>query len=126
MLDHLHEYFGEMLPIFCNVDLSREHLSEYMRTHVEEIGELKRRHHCLVGTIAAKKNLLMLELLSWYMLHGVIVTHVYQVLEFAVWSRFSPFADSVTEARRRGDVSLTAAGQHGNARRQLILRQNDP
>lgn len=38
---HLHEYFGKMLPIFRNVDVGHEHLSDHMRAHVKETGALK-------------------------------------------------------------------------------------
>jgi hypothetical protein len=39
--DHLESKFSEMAPIFKNFELTRDHLSEHMRTFAEENDHLK-------------------------------------------------------------------------------------
>lgn len=101
---HLRDYFSEMSPIFRNVELSREDLSEHMLEHALSTGQLSTPRRCLVGTMGAKKILLLSELLQWYMVHGIVVTRVYKVVRYNVATPFKSFADSVTEARRKGDI----------------------
>ena len=43
-------------------------------------------------------------LLKWYLDHSLIVTQVYQVIEFSPMSCFKQFHDKVSDARRAGDV----------------------
>ena len=101
--DHLTEYFSEMSPIFVNVMLNRDHLSPHMLQHVQSTDEFSSPRRCLVGAMAAKKILLS-ELLRWYLKHGLVVTKIYQVIQYNAQPTFAAFAQSVTEARRRGDV----------------------
>ena len=101
---HLREKFSEMSPIFKNVSLSRSDLSPHMRTFAEDNGFLKRPQRCLVGSMHAQKQLFLTTLLNWYIEHGLVVTHIHQVVQFHPLSIFESFGESVTEARRKGDV----------------------
>ena len=51
----------------------------------------------------AKKLLLATPLLKWYLSHGMVVSDVYQVVEFTPKSCFKTFEEEVTLARRLGD-----------------------
>ena len=93
-----------MPPIFKNVNLSRDHLSEHMKTFAEEEGYLKRPQRYLIGSMFGKKILLLTELLRWYLGQGLVVDKVYQVIEFERAPIMKPFGESVTEARRAGDT----------------------
>ena len=56
-----------------------------------------------MGGLRAKKLLLFSPLLKWYIEHGLIVSPVYEVIEFSKQSCFSGFVDFVANARREGD-----------------------
>ena len=102
--DHLLEKFSEMPPIFKNVNLTRDHLSEHMRAFAEEEGYLKRPQRYLIGSMFGKQILLLTELLKWYLQQGLVVDKVYKVIEFERAPILKSFGDSVTEARRGGDT----------------------
>ena len=102
--EHRRHYFSEMCPIFKNVELSREDLSEHMKQFAEEENYLKRPQRYLVGSLKGDKILLLTELLRWYMEKGLVVTKVYRVVEYERKALFRRFGASVTEARRAGDI----------------------
>ena len=102
--DNLLAKFAEMPPIFKNVELSREHLSEHMREFAEDNDHLARPQRCLIGSMKGEKILLLSELLRWYMEHGLVVTKVYQVIEYETRPIFKDFSKSVSDTRRLGDV----------------------
>ena len=96
-----------MSPIFINVALNRDHLSPHMLQHVQNTGEFSTPRRCLVGAMSATKILLLSELLRWYLEHGLVVTKIYQVIQYNAQPTFASFAQSVTEARRQGDSDLS-------------------
>ena len=102
--EHLVEKFSEMSPIFKNVELSREDLSPHMREFAETNGFMSRPTRCLIGSMKARQQLFLTPLLRWYIQHGLIVGRVYQFIQYQPLPVFRPFADSVTSARRAGDV----------------------
>ena len=101
---HLHKTFSEMSPIFKNVSLSRSDLSPHMLVFAEDNGFLKKPQRCLVGSMFARKKLFLTSLLKWYIEHGLVVTRIYQIIQFHPLPIFKVFGESVTEARRNGDV----------------------
>ena len=58
----------------------------------------------LVGSYRGDKILLTTPLLRWYIAHGLVVDHVYQVVEYERKPCFRNFGESVSTARRNGDV----------------------
>ena len=50
-----------------------------------------------------EKILLATPLLQWYLAHGLVVEHVYQIIEFQPNPCFRRFGESVSTARREGD-----------------------
>jgi len=58
----------------------------------------------LIGSNHGTKILLATPLLKWYLEHGLVVTKVYQVIEYTPEACFKPFGDAVSNARRAGDV----------------------
>ena len=105
--DSLIGKFTEMPPIFKNVDLSREHLTDHMRNFAEENDHLARPQRSLIGSMRGDKILLFTDLLQWYLEHGLEVTRIYQIIEYEGREIFRQFGDSVTEARRAGDVDAS-------------------
>ena len=74
-----------------------------MQDHVNKYDLSQKDRRLLVGGIKAKKILLATPLLKWYIEHGLVVTDVYQVIEFTPKACFKPFEKQVTTARRIGD-----------------------
>jgi hypothetical protein len=105
--DHLLDKFAEMPPIFKNIELSREHLSDHMREFAEENDHLPRPQRCLIGSMKGEKILLLSDLLRWYMKHGLVVTKVYQIVEYETRPIFKDFSKSVSDTRRLGDVDAS-------------------
>ena len=92
--DNLREHFAEMQPIFKNTTVNRD----------EEHNILTKPRRMLVGSYRGDKILLTTPLLRWYIAHGLVVDHVYQVVEFERKPCFRNFGESVSTARRNGDV----------------------
>jgi G:T-mismatch repair DNA endonuclease (very short patch repair protein) len=102
--EELKDKFSEMSPIFKNVDVSREHLSSHMREFAEAEGFLARPQRMLVGSLRGDKILLLSELARWYLEHGLVITKIYQLIDYMPRKAFAPFVDSVSAARRLGDA----------------------
>ena len=60
-----------------------------------------------VGGLRAKTLVLFSPLLKWYIEHGLLVTRIYEVIEYGRQQCFSKFVDFVTKARREGDIDKT-------------------
>jgi G:T-mismatch repair DNA endonuclease (very short patch repair protein) len=99
----LKERFSEMGPIFKNVNVSREHLSEHMRAYAEISGDLARPQRMLIGSLFGEKVLLLSTLARWYLDHGMVITKIYQLVDYTPRCAFERFGESVSNARRLGD-----------------------
>ena len=99
------EYFSEMSPLFCTVNIPFDIIGEHMQEHVRKHNLSQEPRRLLVGGTKARRILLASPLLKWYLEHGLVVSHVYQVLEFSPNQCFKSFQEQVTEARRRGDCN---------------------
>ena len=101
--ENLYEKFSEMSPIFKNTSLNRNHLSESMKEFAEKEGMLPQEQRTLVGSMFGQKILLLTTLAKWYLNHGLIITKIYQVIEYTPRRVFQSFGESVSNARRAGD-----------------------
>ena len=99
----LRSYFSEMQPIFKNANVSRDDIGPYMRQYAEENDIMSTPRRMLVGSYRGEKILLATPLLRWYLAHGLIVDHVYQIIEYEPKPCFRHFGESVSTARRNGD-----------------------
>ena len=97
-------YFSEMQPIFKKANVSRDDIGPYMRQYAEEHNILTKPRRMLVGSYRGDRILLTTPLLRWYIAHGLVVDHVYQVIEYEAKPCFRRFGDSVSAARRAGDA----------------------
>ena len=52
----------------------------------------------------AHKMCIATPLLKWYLQHGLVVSHIYQVIEYSPMACFRQFMDEVSDARRAGDA----------------------
>ena len=98
-----YDFFKEMAPLFCNVNVPFSKIGEHMQNYVRTAGLSENARRLLVGGMAAKKILLASPLLKWYLQYGLIVTHVYECIEFVPHKCFAKFENTVTTARRLGD-----------------------
>ena len=102
--DNLREYFAEMQPVFKNTTVTRDDIGPYMRQYAEEHNILTKPRRMLVGSFHGIKLLLATPLLRWYLAHGLVVDRVYQVVSYEPNPCFQRFGESVSTARRNGDV----------------------
>ncbi|MES9902396.1 MAG: hypothetical protein ABW168_06890, partial [Sedimenticola sp.] len=76
------EYFGEMSPIFANVDVPMSVVGPHMQQHIKELGLSDKPRRLLVGGMRAQQILVATPLLRWYLEHSMIVSKIYQVIEY--------------------------------------------
>ena len=100
----LRAHFAEMQPIFKNVTITRDDIGPFMRQYAEEHDIMSTPRRMLVGSYHGEKILLATPLLRWYLAHGLIVDHVYQIIEYEPKPCFRDFGESVSTARRAGDA----------------------
>ena len=101
--DSLKEKFSEFCPIFKNTEVSREDISPLMRDFAEKTKCLPQPRKMLIGSYFAKKIFLITPLVKWYLEQGLVVTKVYEFVEYVPKQCFRGFGESVSEARRAGD-----------------------
>ena len=101
--EHLQDHFAEMQPVFKNVTVTRDDIGPFMRQYAEEHDIMSAPRRMLVGSFHGDKILLATPLLRWYLAHGRIVDHVYQIIEYEPKPCFRHFGESVSTARRNGD-----------------------
>ena len=100
----LRAHFAEMQPIFKNATVTRDDIGPFMRQYAEEHDIMSTPRRILVGSYRGEKILLTTPLLQWYLAHGLVVDRVYQIVEYSPKPCFQHFGESVSTARRDGDV----------------------
>ena len=78
----LQDHFAEMQPIFKNTMVTRNDIGPFMRDYAEEHDIMTTPRRMLVGSYRGDKILLSTPLLQWNPMHGLIVDHVYQLIEY--------------------------------------------
>jgi hypothetical protein len=73
-----YEYFEEMSPLFCTTGL----ISEHMQDHIQRFELSKKPRRLLVGGMPGRQMLIATPLLKWYLEHCMVVTKIYQFVEF--------------------------------------------
>lgn len=101
--DNLLDHFGEMSPIFCNAEIPFEAVGEYTQNNARKLQVSENPRRLLVGGVRARTILLATPLLKVYMEHGLVISRVYQVVEFTPNPCFADFTEEVGDARRRAD-----------------------
>ena len=104
-----YQYFQEMSPLFCSTEIPFEAIGQHMQTHIRQYNLSAKPRRLLVGGMKAQQILLATPLLQWYLNHGMIVTKVYQVVEFQKQRCLRDFVKEVSDARRQGDVDPDTA-----------------
>ena len=104
-----YDYFKEMSPLFCSTDIPFDAIGEHMQAHIWEYHLSDKPRRLLVGGMKARQILLATPLLQWYLKHGLVVTKIYQIIEFQKQRCFRNFVQDVSDARRQGDVDPDTA-----------------
>ena len=107
--DHLRDHFSEMSPIFKNIDVKMEHISEHMQEFAKSSGHLKQPQRMLIGSLKGEKILLLTPLAKWYVEHGLEITKIHQIVQYKPVKCFERFGTTVSDARREGDVDPSKA-----------------
>ena len=102
--DCLKDKFSEMSLIFKNTLVGREQLGNEMRKLAENTGYLKRAARMLIGSLRGDRVLLFSGLAKWYLQHGLVITEIYELIEYHPRALFKEFGESVSQARREGDA----------------------
>ena len=105
----LKDHFAEMTPIFKNTDISLDDIGPTMKEYAETHKIMNTPRRCLIGSYRGEKILLTTPLLRWYLEHGLVVTKIYEVIEYEKNTCFKSFGDTVSEARRLGDIDIAKA-----------------
>ena len=80
-----------------------------MQEVVKEQNLSQKPRHLLVSGMSAKKILLSSPYLRWLLNNGLVVTKLYQVIEYTPQHCFKKFVQEVSDARRTGDVDKDKA-----------------
>ena len=95
--------FSEMTPIFKNTTVTENDIGEHMCAFLRERNEKFKPTRYLIGSMFAEKILLITPLLKWFLAHGLVVSKVYQLIQFNPKKCFKRFADQVSDDRRAGN-----------------------
>ena len=101
---HLKPHFSEMPPIFKNITVTKSDIGDYMKEFLEEAKQDFKDTRYLIGSMFGQKILLTTPLLKWYLEHGLVVTNIYQIVQFAPKKCFKAFADQISADRRAGEL----------------------
>ena len=88
---HLRATFSEIAPIFKNVEVESEHLGERIFCLARQRDYLLRQSRMLVGALKGERVLLFSELAQWYLQHGLVITRIYQLLQYKQSKPFQLF-----------------------------------
>lgn len=102
--DHLRNYFAEMQPIFKHSLISRTDLPPTMLDYATKHNILRSPQKSLIGSYFGEKVLVLSTLLKWYLEKGLVISKIYQIVQFTPFSCFSHFGEAVCDARRAGDI----------------------
>ena len=97
--DYLKEHFSEMCPLFLTCETPVSAIGDYMKNYAAQHNIPLKPKRQLVAGLKAEKVLLITPLLNWYLDHGLVVTKVYQAIEFCPQRPFKEFTNMITSAR---------------------------
>ena len=90
-----YEYFEEMPPLFCTTDVPVDLIGEHMQDHVRRIQLSEKPGRLLVGGMRDRQMLMATPRLKWCLEHGMVVTKIYQVVEYTPHQCFRNFVKEV-------------------------------
>ena len=85
--------FHEMCPLVFNVDVGIDDVGPLMKAYAEERREMKGPRRLLVVGRKARKVLLITPLFRCYVSHALVVTKIYQVVQYEPKACFHAFVE---------------------------------
>ncbi|CAC5392373.1 unnamed protein product [Mytilus coruscus] len=85
------EYLEDMSPLFCSTDVPFDIIGEHMLDHVRRFELSEKPRRLLIGGMRARQMLIATPLLKWCLQHGMVVSKIYQVVEFTPQRCFRDF-----------------------------------
>ena len=83
--------------------VSRDDLSPYMKEVAEENDYLKKPRKTLISSYFEIKHFVSSDMLKFYLKMGLVVTQIYEFIEFYPKACFEKLAEEIVETRRKGD-----------------------
>ena len=106
----LWEVFEEFPPIFINQSVGEKGIPQHMKDYLTKSGRTATPDQKkLLGVLKAKKVLLYMPLLQWYIDHGLEITAVYRTIDYVPKKIFYWFVSEVANMRRKGDTEAEKA-----------------
>ena len=102
---YLEPLFAEFCRIFENEKVSRDDIGPLMKDYAEKIGSLPQPGKMLIASYFGDKILQITSLVKWYLNHVLVISKVYEFIEFLSVNCFQNFGDQVSNARREGDLN---------------------
>ena len=100
-----YEYFGEMPPIFKNIEYNEEEGGDYMKKIILGMRDKCTTSRKLVTSLKATRILMKSTRLKWLIEKGAVITKVYGVIPAKRGTPFEKFVDWVSDERRKGDIA---------------------
>lgn len=113
--------FGEMPPLFKNIELCEEEGGDYMKKLILGINGKFSKSRKLISSLKAVRILIKSTYLEWLVKKGAVITKIYGVIPAQKGKPFKDFAEWVSSERRKGDrdaqnsIIAEAAKTVGNA-----------
>ena len=104
--DKLKAKFSNFPPIFKNIDVTRNDIEEYMKTHAEENDLLKQPQRMLISSFKFSNGTIMTPLFNFYLDLGLQCTKIHRFVQYTAHIVFNSFVQSVVDARRGGDENI--------------------
>ena len=101
--EHLKEKYSDFPMIIKNVMVSRDDLSPYMKEVAEENDYLKKPRKTLISSYFGTNHFVSSNMLKFYLEMGLVVTRIYEFIEFYPEACFKELAEEIVETRRKGD-----------------------
>ena len=94
------------LPLIVkNVMVSRDDLSPYIKEVAEENDYLKKPRKTLISSYFGTNHFVISNMVKFYLKTGLVVTQIYEFIEFHPEACFKELAEEIVETRRKGDCN---------------------
>lgn len=104
-----YEKFGEMPPIFKNIEYNEEESGEYMSQIILDTNDKLSKNRKLIASLKGSRILMMSNQLKWLLEKGLNITKVYGVIPAKRGRPFSDFVKWCSDERREGDKDIQYA-----------------
>lgn len=107
--DKPRNFFANFPPIFCNTDIPFSAIGEVMQNYILKNNLSTKTRRALVSGLSAKKIFLTSDLIKWYLNHGLVISKIYQLVEFTPSNCLQDYVNKITTARRSADNDASSS-----------------